>query len=31
MDRLSKIVHKIANYVQWQSEGLTEDEFKVLE
>ncbi|XP_070505787.1 uncharacterized protein [Chironomus tepperi] len=31
MSRLSKIVHKIANYVPWQSEGLTEDEFKVLD
>ncbi|KAL7025724.1 hypothetical protein ACKWTF_013605 [Chironomus riparius] len=31
MNRLGKIVHKIANYVPWQSEGLTEDEFKVLD
>jgi hypothetical protein len=31
MNRLAKIVHKIANYVPWQSEGLTEDEFKVLD
>lgn len=31
MNRLSEIVHKIANYVPWQNEGLTEDEFRVLE
>lgn len=28
---LTKVIHKIANYVPWQSKGITDEEFRVLE